>query len=63
MLQTMLDSVPLILTATIIIAISYVIAKFISKILEDLLAGIGFNNILKSLGIKQETKVAPASIV
>jgi hypothetical protein len=40
MLQTMLDAVPLILTATIIIAISYVIAKFISKILEDLLAGL-----------------------
>ena len=64
MLQTMMDSIPLLLTAGIIIIVSFFIGKFISKLLSELLSGIGFDKVLGLIGLKNvNSSVKPSSVV
>lgn len=51
MLQTVLDKIPQILTAAAILAIAFVISQFIGEFVANLLAGLGFNNIFRTLGL------------
>ncbi len=63
-LQTMMDSIPKILTATIIIWVFYFVGKFVSKLVAELLSWIGFDKILNSIGLeKVETKTKASNIV
>jgi hypothetical protein len=66
MLNKFLDIIPSIFAAAVIVGISYIIAKVLSGFIENLLSGIGFNNLFVKLGLQDEpfegTK-APSKIV
>lgn len=66
MLNNFLDIIPSIFAAAVIVGISYIIAKVLSGFIENLLSGIGFNNLFVKLGLQNEpfegTK-APSKIV
>ena len=66
MLNKFLDIIPSIFAAVVIVGISFIIAKVLSGFVENLLSGIGFNNLFVKLGLQKEpfegTK-APSKIV
>jgi MFS family permease len=51
MLQKVLEAIPDIFTAALILAVAYVIGQFVSGLLTNVLTGIGFNNIFNWLGL------------
>lgn len=52
MLNQILEAVPLIFTAGLILVVAYVVGKFISDLVVNLLTGFGFNNIFYWLGVQ-----------
>lgn len=56
MLNLILKALPSIFAALLIISISYVIAKLVSKLVSSLLAGIGFDKFIGNLGVMKESK-------
>ena len=54
MLQMFLNAVPLIIAAGILLAIGFVIAKFLGNLLEEILKGIGTDRAIESIGIVPE---------
>ncbi|HLS64884.1 MAG TPA: mechanosensitive ion channel [Ruania sp.] len=58
MLTLILDAIPLILAAVLLLGIGYLIAKFIGSILESTLRGLGTDRAVASLGIMSEDKSA-----
>jgi hypothetical protein len=56
MLQQILETLPAIFAATVVVAIAYVIGRLLATFVTDLLTGIGFNSILVRLGIGSEPK-------
>lgn len=64
MLETMINIIPLLLTALIIVVISYFIWRFIAKLVSDLLAGAWFDKVLKLIWLKNvKSKTKPSSVV
>lgn len=66
MLNKFLDSIPSIFAAVVILGISFVIAKVLSGFVENLLSGIGFNNLFIKLGLQKipsDGNKAPSKIV
>lgn len=66
MLNQFLDAIPKIFAAAVILAISYVIAKVLSGFIDNLLSGIGFNNLFVKLGIQKvasENSKTPSAII
>lgn len=57
MLAAVLQAVPSILVAGAIILIGYLVARFVSRLTDDLLRQVGMNSLLQRLGIA-ETRVA-----
>ncbi len=57
MLNQILSALPKIFTAALILIIAYVIGKFVADLVSNLLAGIGFNNIFRWLGIQTRPTV------
>lgn len=51
MLQQILNTIPQIFTAGLIFAVFYVISQFISDLVANILASVGFNNIFQWLGL------------
>lgn len=51
MLQDVLQAIPDIFTAALILVVAYVIGRFVSDLLTNILTGIGFNNIFNWLGL------------
>ena len=51
MLRTFLDAIPAIFGAAILVAITYFVGRIIADIVADLLAGLGFNELVGRLGI------------
>jgi Conserved TM helix len=51
MLQQVLNTIPQILTAAGILAVAYVVSQFIGDLVTNLLSGLGFNNIFRTLGL------------
>jgi hypothetical protein len=51
MLQQILSAIPQIFTAGLIFAVFYVIGKFISELVSNILASVGFNNIFQWLNL------------
>ncbi|NHN56737.1 mechanosensitive ion channel [Calidifontibacter sp. DB0510] len=62
MLQLILDAIPLIIGAGILLAIGVVIARFVGSILESLLNGLDIDNAFSKLGV-DSTKTDVASII
>jgi small-conductance mechanosensitive channel len=54
MLQIFLNAVPLIIAAGILLAIGFVIAKFLGNLLEQILEGIGTDKAINEIGIVPE---------
>ena len=66
MLNQFLETIPNIFAAAVILGISYIIAKVLSGFVENLLSGIGFNNLFVKLGLQKvaaEGPNAPSRIV
>ena len=59
MLNQILSALPKIFTAALILAIAYVVGKFIADLVTNLLAGIGFNNVFQWLGLPSPTPQVP----
>jgi hypothetical protein len=51
MLQEVLQAIPDIFTAALILVVAYFVGRFISELLTNILTGIGFNNIFNWLGL------------
>lgn len=51
MLQQILNTLPQIFTAALIFAVFYVIGRFISELVTNILTSIGFNNLFQWLGL------------
>jgi hypothetical protein len=66
MLNNILDALPEIFTAALILIAAYVIGQFISELVTSILTGIGFNNIFYWIGLQSEpyrprpTEIPPA---
>jgi hypothetical protein len=56
MLGTVLDAFPSILTAALILGLAYIVARFVSDLVSELLARIGFDNLFSWLGIRREVQ-------
>lgn len=62
MLQEVLEAIPDIFTAAVILAVAYVIGQFVSDLLTNILTGIGFNNVFNWLGLPSNPEIpAPPS--
>jgi hypothetical protein len=51
MLQEVLQAIPDIFTAALILVVAYFVGRFVSDLLTNILTGIGFNNIFNWLGL------------
>lgn len=58
MLTTILDAIPAIIAAALILALGYLIAKFAGDLLESTLQGLGTDRAVASLGIVPEDRSA-----
>jgi small-conductance mechanosensitive channel len=63
MLTTIVDAIPGIISAALVLMVAYAIAKLVSKLVEELLAGIGFNSLPEKLGLKWSIETSPATFV
>jgi hypothetical protein len=65
MLELILEAIPTIFAAGVIVTIAYIVGKVVAGLVTDLLAGMGFNAILIKLGIgkePQEGKRSPSEV-
>ncbi|MEG3845899.1 mechanosensitive ion channel [Microcoleus sp. herbarium19] len=65
MLNTILGALPNIFTAAVILAVAYILGRWIGDLVTNILTGIGFNNVFSWLGVqpKQPLRMpAPSSI-
>lgn len=67
MLTMILESIPAIFAAVLVLAISYMVGRVVAGLVSNLLAGVGFNAVLVRLGIGKESAETegktPSSIV
>ncbi|MEN8194078.1 MAG: mechanosensitive ion channel [Bacteroidota bacterium] len=66
MLNQFLETIPNIFAATVILGISFIIAKVLSGFVENLLSGLGFDNLFVKLGLQKVTSEdsnTPSSVV
>ncbi|MEO0852038.1 MAG: mechanosensitive ion channel [Cyanobacteria bacterium J06648_11] len=61
MLNKVLEALPNVFAAAIVLAVSYVIGKLVSGFVANLLAGLGFDRIFDMLGLSAATQAAPAT--
>ncbi|MBD2123096.1 mechanosensitive ion channel [Trichocoleus sp. FACHB-262] len=59
MLTQILNAIPQIFTAALILAIAYVIGKFVAELVTNILTSLGFNNIFYWLGLQPTPYSAP----
>ncbi len=64
MLNTILGALPNIFTAAIILAVAYILGRWIGDLVTNILTGIGFNNVFSWLGMqpKQPLRLPASSI-
>jgi hypothetical protein len=53
MLQQILNAIPRVFTAALILVLAYVIGKFVAELVSNILDSIGFNNIFSHLGLPE----------
>ncbi len=61
MLNTMLQAIPAVLGAALILGIAYLAGRFVAGLARDLLARLGFDNILGHLGLGQAVRPGQAT--
>jgi hypothetical protein len=61
MLNQILGALPKIFTAIVILAISFLVGRFVGQLVTSLLSGLGFNNIFSLLGLPIRTSSATTS--
>lgn len=61
MLTQILQVIPQIFTATVILIVAYILGQFVNDLVTSILTGLGFNNIFTWLGIQEGTTKAPAT--
>jgi hypothetical protein len=54
MLNVILEAVPAIFAATLVVVVAYVVGRVVSGLITNLLTGVGFNAILARLGLGKE---------
>ena len=64
MLNDILSAVPKIFTAALILAVAYILGRWVGDLVTNILTGIGFNNVFSWLGVqpKQPLRLTPSSI-
>ncbi|WP_445171774.1 mechanosensitive ion channel [Microcoleus sp.] len=64
MLNDILSAVPKIFTAALILAVAYILGRWVADLVTNILRGIGFNNVFSWLGVqpKQPLRLTPSSI-
>ena len=64
MLNDILSAVPKIFTAALILAVAYILGRWVGDLVTNILRGIGFNNVFSWLGVqpKQPVRLTPSSI-
>src|SRR4028119_1672283 len=64
MLNDILSAVPKIFTAALILALAYILGRWVADLVTNILRGIGFNNVFSWLGVqpKQPLRLTPSSI-
>lgn len=60
MLTTIVDSIPAVLGAIIVLVLAYAVGRLIANLIRDLLANIGFNRLPARLGLKWSTERTPS---
>jgi len=66
MLNTLLDALPSVFGAALVLVIAYVLAKLASGLVANLLSGVGFDRILMKLGLGKEPaegETTPSEVV
>jgi len=63
MLTTIVDAIPGIIGAALVLIITYAIAKLVSKLAEELLSGIGFDSVPEKLGLTWSATTSPSKFV
>ena len=66
MLRTILDAIPALFGALLVLGIAYLISRVVAGLITNLLTGIGFNSLLGRLGLaaeSDESRRTPAEIV
>lgn len=63
MLSTIINIIPNLIGAALVLVISYAIARLVAELIRDLLSGIGFNTIPERLGIKWSATTTPSQWV
>jgi hypothetical protein len=63
MLQTILDSIPLVLGAVVLLAIGYIVGKLVKQAIEELLPSMGFDKAVGALGISTGPNATPSRTV
>ncbi len=53
MLSTILAVIPTLFAAALLLTVAYLVGRWVAELLSNLLAGIGFNNVLAHLGVGQ----------
>jgi hypothetical protein len=63
MLNDILSAVPKIFTAALILALAYILGRWVGDLVTNILRGIGFNNVFSWLGVqpKQPMRLTPSS--
>lgn len=59
MLEQILEALPRIFTAALILAVFYIIGRFVADLVANILTSIGFNNIFNWLGLPTVRRVTP----
>ncbi|HEY53474.1 MAG TPA: mechanosensitive ion channel [Caldilineae bacterium] len=66
MLDTIFTAIPAVLAAAVVLFVAYIIARLVADLVADVLEGIGFDNIMVTLGLSKEAttgKGSPSNIV
>ena len=60
MLSTIINVIPNLIGAALVLVISYAIARLVAELVRDLLSGVGFDTIPERLGIKWSATTSPS---
>jgi hypothetical protein len=63
MLTTIVDAIPGIIGAALVLIVAYAIARLVSKLVEELLAGVGFDSLPEKLGLNWSAATSPSKFV
>ena len=63
MLTTIVDAIPGIIGAALVLVVAYAIARLISNLVEELLTGIGFDSVPEKLGVTWSMSNTPSKFV